>query len=276
MKKQNLLLGLLITTSTCLTLNANAQLSGLWQKAKDKATQKAGETLDKTTDKSSDANSSSSTSTHKSSKAVINSAFDFVPGDSVIYYEDFARYAVGTSPASFKTNGAGSVVTVNGESGKWLALQDKATYKLSKQMFFPKHFTVEFDILASADQIKDISPVSFGFDKDNSVRDFIQTTGTYVNLQYYNNNDVVIGNSHTNKYVNSTFDLSTDANRPMHVSLVVDGDRVIVYLDKTKLADTVLFMPTDAKNFYISGPWTYDNGAKVLISNLKIAKFKAS
>ncbi|WCT12526.1 hypothetical protein [Mucilaginibacter jinjuensis] len=151
MKKQNLLLGLIITASTCFTLNANAQLGGLWQKAKDKATQKASETLDKTTDKPSDA-SSSGTSAHKSSRAVINSAFDFVPGDSVIYYEDFAKYQVGTSPASFKTNGAGSIVTVNGENGKWMALQDNATYKFSRQLFYPKHFSMEFDLLASADQ----------------------------------------------------------------------------------------------------------------------------
>lgn len=274
MKTQNLLFGLLITASTCFTLNANAQLGGLWQKAKDKAAQKASETLDKTTDKSTGANGSA-TSAHKSSRAIINSAFDFVPGDSVIYFEDFSKYAVGASPASFKTNGAGSVVTVNGESGKWLALQDNATYKFTRQLFYPKHFSMEFDILASADQIRDIYPVCFGFAKDNSVRDYTQTEGAYVNLLYYNNNEVNIGSSTTNKYTNGTFDLSTDENKPMHVSLIVDGDRVVVYLDKTKLADTVLFLPTDAKNFYISGPMKYQNGARVLISNLKIAKFKS-
>ncbi|OKS89205.1 hypothetical protein [Mucilaginibacter polytrichastri] len=271
MKKRNLLPGLLITISTCLTLNANAQLGGLWQKAKDKAAQKAGETIDKSTDKPSDGSSSAP---HKSNRAVVNSAFDYVSGDSVIYSEDFSKYGVGTSPTSFKTNGAGSVVTVNGEPGKWLALQDNATYKFTRQLFYPKHFTMEFDILASADQISDIYPVCFGFATDNSVRDYTNTTGAYVNLLYYNNNQVNVGNSKTNKYVNGTFDLSTDANRPMHVSIVVDGDRMVVYLDKTKMADTQLFTPTDAKNFYISGPIQYKNGSKILISNLKIAKFK--
>ncbi|WCT12527.1 hypothetical protein [Mucilaginibacter jinjuensis] len=108
------------------------------------------------------------------------------------------------------------------------------------------------------------------------MRDYIQTEGAYVNLLYYNTNQVNIGSSKTNKDINGTFDLGTDENRPMHVSILVDGDRVVVYLDKTKLADTILFMPTDAKNFYISGPMKYQNGAKVLISNLKIAKFKNS
>jgi hypothetical protein len=62
----------------------------------------------------------------------------------------------------------------------------------------------------------------------------------------------------------------------MHVSIIIDGERMVVYLDKTKMADTILFLPTDAKNFYISGPNNYKNGAKVLISNLKIARFKNS
>jgi hypothetical protein len=217
MKKQYLI-GLLITASTFSAVNANAQLGGLWQKAKDKATQKASDALDKPKDKSAD----NSSSPHKSSRAVINSAFDFVPGDSVLFYEDFSKTAIGASPATFKTNGGGTVVTVGNESGKWLALQDNATYKFSRQLFYPKHFTMEFDILASADQIRDITPVCFGFTTDNSVRDYIQTEGAYVNLLYYNTNDVNVGNSKTNKYINGTFDLSTDETaRCMFLSLLM-------------------------------------------------------
>lgn len=270
MNKQSLLIGLFLTASSFTAINANAQLNGLWQKAKDKAAQKASEALDKSTNKPTEENGVK----HKSSRAMINSGFDFVPGDSVIFYEDFAKTPVGSSPATFKTNGAGSVVTIGNEPGKWLALQDNATYKLSHQLFYPKHFTMEFDLFASADQIRDIYPVCFGFATDNSVRDYLQTVGAYVNLLYYNNDEVNIGSSKTNKYLNGTFDLSTDENRPMHVSITVDGERMVVYLDKTKMADTFLFMPTDAKNFYISGPMQYKNGSKVLISNLRIARFK--
>jgi hypothetical protein len=35
----------------------------------------------------------------------------------------------------------------------------------------------------------------------------------------------------------------------MHVSIQVDNERMAMYLDKTKLADTQLFLPATAKTF---------------------------
>nr|WP_067059755.1 hypothetical protein [Mucilaginibacter sp. L294] len=271
--KNKKLLFIPITVFAILSgLNANAQFGNLLQKAKDKAAQKASEAMDKKS--SSPSATSTSTETQKSSKAVINSGFDFTAGDSVIFVEDFANVANGSSTKSFKTNGSATVVTVNDESGKWLALADNATYKLTKQLFYPKHFTVEFDVFAVADQVKDIYPVTFGFTKDNSVSEYNSGNGAYVGLQYYNENDININSSYNDKYLNTEFDLNSYLNRKMHVSIDVDNNKMAVYLDKAKLADTQLFLPTSPKNFYISAPMTYKNGSKVLVSNFKIMTFK--
>ncbi|MBE5321899.1 hypothetical protein IM793_22275 [Pedobacter sp. MR2016-19] len=47
-----------------------------------------------------------------------------------------------------------------------------------------------------------------------------------------------------------------------------------VYLNNIKLADTVLFSPAAAKNFYITAPWEYANDAGGLVSNFKVSGFK--
>jgi hypothetical protein len=273
MKHKKLLFSLLTTAGLITGFNANAQFGSLLQKAKDKAAQKASDAFDKKTSSSS-TSSSSSSGAPKGNKIIINTGFDFVPGDTVLFAEDFSAVPVGSSTKAFKTNGAATVVSVGGESGKWLTLADNATYKFTKQLFYPKHFTVEFDILAAADQIRDIYPVNFGFVTDNSVRDYISSGGAYVTLKYYNDDEVSINSEFLSKYLNSTFDLTTFTNRKMHVSLVVDGDRMVVYLDQTKLADTMAFMPTTAKNLYISAPMQYKNGSKVLVSNFKVMGFK--
>jgi len=275
MKYKQLLLSLLTIAGLVTGFNANAQFGSLLQKAKDKAAQKASDAFDKKTSSPSSSSSSSSTSgAPKSNKVIINSGFDFVAGDTVLFAEDFSGIPVGSSAKTFKTNGSATIVSAGGESGKWLALADNATYKFTKQLFYPKHFTVEFDILAVADKISDIYPVTFGFVTDNSVRDYISSGGAYVQLKYYNNDDVSVDSEFLSKYLNSTFDLTTFTNRKMHVSLVVDGDRMVVYLDQTKLADTMAFMPTTAKNLYISAPMQYKNGSKVLVSNFRIMGFK--
>jgi hypothetical protein len=265
------------TTAICIViafvlsgLNAHAQFGDLLQKAKDKAAKKASDMMDqKKTD------SPSGNTDQKRTRAVINSVFDFVAGDSVLVNENFASVAVGASPHTIKTNGAGEVVTVNGENGKWLALEASATYRLSKQYFYPRHFTIEFDLLASADKIGDMSPVFFGFTNDNSAKEYLMSGGEYVSLLYYNDNQITVANGN-GKYLSTNYDLTPYANRAMHVSIMVDGERMAAYLDKTKIADTQLFLPTDAKNFYISAPFKYSNGAKLLFSNLRIATFKKS
>lgn len=278
MKQVNFRIGLVILCVFSV-LNAHAQFGNLMQKAKDKAAQKASEMMDKklgsTTTASipSTSKSAPAPSSPANSRTRINSAFDFNAGDSLLVYEDFAGSMVGSSPGSIKTNGSGSVVTLNNESGKWLALEANATYRLKRQHFYPRHFTLEFDLLASADQIRDLDPVTFGFTNNNSVSEYINSSGEYVSLKYYNNNDVSVANQN-GKSLSTEYDLTPYANRVMHISMEIEGERMVVYLDKFKLVDTQLFLSTDTKNFYLSAPLQYHNGSKLLFSNLKISTFK--
>lgn len=270
MKKATLLFNLIALAIIASTNPAHAQFGGLLQKAKDKAAQKASDAIDKKTSTPQDQ------TTSKSNKATIKEGFDFVPGDTVLFAENFANTATGASTRAFKTNGSASVVTIDGQTGKWLALADNATYKFTKQIFYPKHFTLEFDIFTAVDVVKDIYPIYAGFINDNSIKDYNSGSGAYLGLKYYNSDDIDISSSFISKYLNTRFDLTAYANRPMHISMEVDGDRMAIYLDKTKLADTQMFLPTSAKNFYISGPMQYHNGAKALVSNFRIMGFKKS
>lgn len=265
MKKQKLL-PFLITTFIFLNVSkSNAQFGGLLQKAKDKAAQKAGEMMDKKKDQNTETASANK-------KSRVNTVFDFAAGDSLIFAENFSAVPAGSTVKTLKTNGSATVATVNDAPGKWLLLQTSATYRLTKQIFYPKHFTIEFDILIAADKVSDVYPVDFGFTNDNSAKQYIDN-GAHVTLQYYNNNDLTVSNEH-GKYLSTNFDLTPYDNQPMHVSIMVDGERMAVYLDKTKIADTDLFASTDTKNLYISAPIQYSNGAKALIGNLRIAGFK--
>lgn len=264
MLKNKIFKGLVLLLFVLSGLTTNAQLDGLLQKAKDKATG----IVEKAANKKEPAGKRT-----KGSSASGNTATDFTPGDSLLFAEDFSKYKTGTSAASFKTNAVASVVVAEGQKGKWMDLKDKAIYKLSKAIIFPKHFTIEFDVLALGDQITDISPLSFGLATDNSVRDYTSNAGAYVQLHYYDANQVNIGSSNPEKFVNTTFDLAAGLNRSLHVALTIDGVKMMVYLNGVKLAETDLFSSSAAKNFYITGPWEYKNGAQVLLSNLRIYGF---
>jgi flagellar motor protein MotB len=74
--------------------------------------------------------------------------YDFVPGDRILYFEDFSQDAVGDFPALWTSNGSGEVKTVNIAPGKWLHMNgEDAVYCYSKTVAFSDNFIVEFDII---------------------------------------------------------------------------------------------------------------------------------
>ncbi|MDR0795533.1 MAG: hypothetical protein LBE79_05675, partial [Tannerella sp.] len=74
--------------------------------------------------------------------------YDFVPGDQILFFEDFSQDAVGDFPDQWTTNGSGEVRTVNIAPGKWLhpTVEDKS-FNYMKTIAFPQNFIVEFDYI---------------------------------------------------------------------------------------------------------------------------------
>ena len=76
------------------------------------------------------------------------SKYDFVPGDKVIFFEDFSQDAVGDFPALWTTDVAGEVNKLNIAPGNWLNLNStEGTYWFMKDIDFPANFIIEFDIV---------------------------------------------------------------------------------------------------------------------------------
>ena len=163
MKKVTLLLFAFV-----VVCSSNAQLlKRLGDRAKQKLERKAGdkvdETIDQTVDgatkKKSESGDDKSQSPNADTKSKADgdapaatlksySRYDFVPGDKILYTEDFAQEAIGEFPAKWNTNGGGEIVTLDGINGKWLKLEKNTKYESSLKGNLPENYTVEFDLLA--------------------------------------------------------------------------------------------------------------------------------
>ncbi len=274
MKKYYLKKVFALLFTSCLVINADAQFNNILNRAKQKANDKINSAFD-----SKPKDDPSNPGTIGSNKIKINSAFDFVACDSTVFTDDFSSYQIGKMPINWKTNGSGEVIKSPDLPGKWLQLQSFASYKLTKLIKYPSKFTVEFDIVAVADKIDDLSPLGFGFAGDNSVRSYMQDAYNdgainNISLQYYNRHGTSESSSDTKYNHTNDLDLQGFANQIMHVSIAVDGETEQVYLDKTKISDTKMFKPNRLKYFYISAPLSYKNGAKVLFGNFKLMACK--
>lgn len=257
---------------SCMMMAAHAQFSNIINKVKQKANDKVNSAFD---------SKPNTTETKPGGKKItINQSFDFVACDSLAFEDNFSSTAIGKMPAGWKTNGSGEVVKSPDLPGKWLRLQDFASYKITKPIKYPSKFTVEFDIVAIADKIEDLSPLSFGFAKDNSVRSYMQDAYNdgainNISITYYNKRGIIAASSDTKyNYANDDLDLESYPNQVMHVSIAVEGENEQVYLDKTKISDAKMFGPNRIKYFYLSAPLSAKNGAKVLFGNYKMSTCK--
>src|SRR5215203_1494066 len=141
---------------------SNAQFGNLLKKAKNSVEQRVENKADKELQKKLDevegketpsANNSTSTTTPtdppKEEKQTIKSfsKFDFVPGERIIYAEDFAQDAIGELPLTWNASGKGEVMTIDGKQGKWLRAFENTTYLTGNKKTFGENYTVEFDLM---------------------------------------------------------------------------------------------------------------------------------
>jgi OmpA-OmpF porin, OOP family len=77
----------------------------------------------------------------------VYSKYDFIPGQKVIFYEDFSQDAIGDFPALWNTNGSAEVVTTNLYPGKWLRFIGRESVWTDELLALPDNYTVEFDIV---------------------------------------------------------------------------------------------------------------------------------
>jgi len=96
------------------------------------------------------------------------SKYDFIPGDKILFFEDFSQDAIGDFPALWSSNSSGEVKTVSIAQGKWFHLNgENGTYCLQKDIAFPDNYIIEFDIIPDKEYNRGIILTLFQTDPDN-------------------------------------------------------------------------------------------------------------
>ena len=209
--------------------------------------------------------------------AQVNSFSDFVPGNNIIFFDDFKQDALADFPAKWNTNGSGKIVTIDGVEGKWLDIVHNTIVNplLDKQL--PENCTIEFDLFLQAQSERSTPYIQFGLTpvKDILKEDLFYKDKFFVTINRYNENDGriveyglkdVIGNK-------NDFALPSYANKVLHVSMAINKTRVRVYFDKLKLIDLPRALTPELRNnFYLCNMYIIPaSELGVLVSNIRIA-----
>jgi len=203
------------------------------------------------------------------------SKFDFIPGEKVIFYDDFTEAAVGDFPASWNTNASGEVVTTNLYPGNWFKMLGEGSIILDEGIKLPDNFTIEYDVIAnpkeeenhnfefgfylySADNPKDLSEGGAVPGNKGGIKMSFGYRGTY---SAYDESGYTISGEKD--------DAVMEAGKKYHLSFWVQKTRLRVYLDQVKVFD----LPKVFKPGYKCNQMRFElwESAIPMITNFRIA-----
>jgi len=206
------------------------------------------------------------------------SKFDFVPGEKVIFFDDFSEAAVGDFPAAWNTNGSAEVVTTNLFPGKWMKFVGRNAVWTDQLLKLPDNYTVEFDIVPRKGEDARMAGWSFRLMQSINVRSFDH--GAVPGKAGFNFEVEYFGRPNYRSYINSEEgdDLGLGGfkddkqvyeseNKLYHISLWVQKSRVRVYQDQNKLFDLPKAFPLDDVKM---DRLRFEEGA-MMISNIRVA-----
>ncbi|XVJ65296.1 MAG: hypothetical protein HEQ40_03670 [Lacibacter sp.] len=203
--QRNLIIILLVTITPLFVKaqNGNGLLNKIKNKVNNRVDKKIDGEIDKTLDKIEGKEQTTANNSKTNEASTGNNGlqsyikYDFVPGEQVIYSNDFAADAMGELPVGWNSNGTGAVVTINGLLGKWAQLHQNSVYLTDNKDSLTENFTVEFDLVLRRTNPKAPFPMLvFGVlasgtyepTANELLKDYTYTFATELKVQPYDNN----------------------------------------------------------------------------------------
>jgi outer membrane protein OmpA-like peptidoglycan-associated protein len=208
------------------------------------------------------------------------SKYDFIPGEKVVYYEDFSQDAIGDFPALWNTNGSAEVVTTNLFPGQWMKFACREAVWTDALLKLPDNYTIEFDVIPTN------GPESNGAMAGWSMR-LMQAKnvkawdsgsapgqgGYWFGVEYFGRpgystwlygaecEQLKTGGNKEGE------DSKEKLNQKYHIAIWVQKSRVRLYQDQNKLFDTPKAFPTGCVS---PDRLRFEDGA-AMVSNIRIA-----
>jgi len=207
------------------------------------------------------------------------SKYDFVPGEKIIVFEDFAQDAVGDFPDKWNTNASAEIVTFDQLMGKWLKISKQGVYMPDFIDSLPDNFTLEYDLLCdnpgkvwgfytSLTKLSDRQHPESWQSENNRF--------TYTVAAYPDGNSTSLVERKKDGVGESSITTGTkqfsDKTKPVHIALWRQKERVRVYFNQEKVWDLpkVLSQTARYNSFVIWLQGATDDG-NFYLSNLRFA-----
>lgn len=254
------------------------------QKVENRVTKKTGDSTDKTLDKIEKKDSKTTGETDENTsgseeKLTATSKYDFVPGEKVIFFDDFSQDAVGDFPALWNTNGSAEVVTTNMFPGNWMKFVMNECVWTDALLNLPDNYTIEFDVIPIGGlEGKGMSGWNMRFMQAKNAKAWDGGSapgngGIEFSVEYFGRPSYhtwLYGKDCEQAKLNAYKDgeeFKEKMNQKYHIAIWVQKSRVRIYQNQDKLFDAPKAFPADCVK---PDRLRFEYGA-AMISNVRIA-----
>ena len=171
------------------------------------------------------------------------SKFDFIPGEKVLFYDDFTESAVGDFPPNWNTNASGEVVTTNLYPGNWFKMNGSGCVVVEGGLKLPENFTVEYDVIGYPVEEGNTN-FEFGFymysaqnPKDMSEGGAVPGLNGGVKMSFGNRATYSAYNTEVYTINGEKEDAAMEPGKKYRLSFWVQKTRLRVYLNEVKVFD---------------------------------------
>lgn len=210
----------------------------------------------------------------------VYSKFDFVPGDTPLYQDDFSQEFIGDLPSNWNTNGSGEVVQLEDGNNKWYAISNSSLTLPDLGVDLPMDYTIEFDLL--------VTNISKATNTWARLEIFLSETpgltqhGNNAQAHLYFSQNIDMGVRVHNQFSGDPDPISNSVTRDLnmlytdvvHVAIAVNGNRYRLWLNEHKVYDLpqLIVKPELIKTlkFEALGMDNEKDGERLLITNLRI------
>ncbi|MDG5492626.1 OmpA family protein [Psychroserpens sp. SPM9] len=233
-------------------------------------------------DNTNDTNTENETPKNISDNLEVLSKYDYIPGDKLLFFDDFSQDFVGDLPSKWNTNGSGAIVKFNTVEGNWFEL--KAGYRLyviPDINELPEDYTIEFDILTSGlnNQTSSSARLFVVLSDNNMFNDGKEHyAAASLPLGQYGAFDINAFNyfNRAGGAINSglTADIRDEIKNQPHIAISVTKKRYRLWVNEIKYIDIPRFIEElnvlNFLKFHVYG--LKDGEERIFIKNLKVAE----
>lgn len=206
------------------------------------------------------------------------SKYDFIPGEKVVFYDDFSQDAVGDFPVMWNTNGSAEIVTTNLFPGHWMKFIFRESIWTDELLDLPDNYTIEFDIIPIQGEEDRMGGYQFQMMQANNPKAWdggsapgkggfnfnIESSGRPTYSTWLNKSECQ--NRNLGGFKNDA-EFYQKENQKYHIAIWVQKSRVRLYQGENKLIDLPKAFPTECIKI---DRLRFQYGA-AMVSNVRIA-----